>query len=144
MSSPGEQRTQLAVGGTVVLDLPALRAGGGVALVFAIPFSIAARVAADGGNSGLAVWLTLAAIAGFVIGAGCAAWLQPLDTPLIHGIITAAATYLLAQAVFVVIRLIRGEDVRWLALFFNLTVVVFAGLIGGLLGQRLQQRGFTP
>jgi len=90
------------------------------------------------------VWLTLGAIVGFVIGAGCAAWVQPLGTPLIHGIVTASVTYLLAQAVFVVVRFVRGEDVRWMALVFNLTVVVFAGLVGGMLGQRLTQQGLRP
>lgn len=135
---------QLALKGTPVLDGAALRAGGGIALVFAIPFSILARIAADDGNDTLAVWLTLGAIIGFVIGAGCAAWVQPLGTPLTHGIVTAAGSYLGAQAVFVVIRLFRDGDVRWFAIAFNLTVVVFAGLIGGLLGQRLRQRGMTP
>jgi len=139
-----ERRSQIAVGGSIVLDVPALRAGGSVALVFAIPFSIGARLAADNDDSGLAVWLTLGAIVGFVIGAGCAAWVQPLGTPLIHGIVTASVTYLLAQAVFVVVRLVRGDDVRWMALVFNLTVVVFAGLVGGMLGQRLTQQGFQP
>ena len=138
------ERSQIAVSGTPVLDVTSLRAGAGVALVFAIPFSIAARVVADDGDSALAVWLTLGAVVGFVVGAGCAAWVQPLGTPLIHGIVTASGTYLAAQTVFVAIRLVRGDDVRWLAIAFNLTVVVFAGLLGGLLGQRLQQRGFTP
>ncbi|CAN5837118.1 hypothetical protein BH20ACT4_BH20ACT4_09710 [soil metagenome] len=138
------QARQMALNGTPVLDLAALRAGAGVALVFAIPLSILGRITADDGNDTLAVWLTLGAIVGFVIGAGCAAWVQTLGTPLTHGIVTAAGTFLAAQAVFIVIRLLRGEEVRWLAIAFNLTVVVFAGLIGGLLGQRLRQRGFTP
>jgi uncharacterized membrane protein YfcA len=125
-------------------DRAALRAGAGVALVFAIPFSIAARVAADGDNSGLAVVLTFGAVLGFIIGAGCAAWLQRVDAPLLHGIATAAGTYLAAQTVFVVIRLIRGDEVRWLAVLFNLSVVVFAGVIGGLLGARLQAGGYAP
>jgi uncharacterized membrane protein YfcA len=125
-------------------DVTALRAGGGVALVFAIPFSIAARVAADGDNSDLAVLLTFGAVAGFIVGAGCAAWIQRVGTPLMHGIVTAAGTYLAAQAVFVLIRLIRGDEVRWLAVLFNLTVVVFAGVVGGLLGARLQASGIQP
>jgi len=50
------------------LDWNALRAGGSVALVFAIPFSIAARVVADGGDSkGTASLLSLAALVGFVL-----------------------------------------------------------------------------
>jgi hypothetical protein len=139
-----DEARETAFDRTSPLDVAALRAGGGVALVFAIPFSILARIAADDGNDALAVWLTLGAVIGFVIGAGCAAWVQLLGTPLTHGIVTAAGTYLAAQAVFVIIRLLRGEEVRWLAIAFNLTVVVFAGLIGGLLGQRLRQRGFAP
>ena len=42
---------------------------------------------------------------------------------------------------FVVVRLARGLDVRWFALMFNLTVVLAAGLIGGLLGQEAAERG---
>ena len=126
-------------------DWDAIRAGGAVALVFAVPFSLAARWAADSrDDSVLATWLTLGAVVGFVLGAGCAAWVQRVGTPLTHGMVTAVGTYLLAQAVFVVVRLARGLDVRWFALMFNLTVVLAAGLIGGLLGQKLRSRGVLP
>ncbi len=88
------------------LDWNALRAGGSVALVFAVPFSIAARLVADSGdnNSGLASMLSLAALLGFVLGAGVAAWTQQLRLPLKHGIICAVGTYVAAQAVFIVVR----------------------------------------
>lgn len=125
-------------------DWQAIRAGGGVCLVFAVPFSVAARIVADNDDSGLAVILTLGAIAGFILGAGCAAWVQRAGTPLSHGIVTASITYLAAQAVFVLIRLVRSQDVRWFAVFFNLSIVVGAGLVGGWIGQRLQAKGFTP
>ena len=126
-------------------DWDAIRAGGAVALVFAVPFSLAARWAADSrDDSVLATWLTLGAVVGFVLGAGCAAWVQRVGTPLSHGMVTAVGTYQLAQAVFVVVRLARGLDVRWFALMFNLTVVLAAGLIGGLLGQKLRRRGVLP
>ena len=125
-------------------DIPAIRAGALVSLVFAVPFSIGARLAADGDNSGLALGLVLGALAGFVLGAGCAAWIQRRGTPLSHGMVTAGGTYLAAQAVFVVIRLIRSDDVSWFALLFNLSFVLLAGVIGGVLGQRLQASGFQP
>ena len=126
-------------------DWDAIRAGGLVALVFAVPFSVAGRWAADSrDDSTLAVWLNVGAVVGFAIGAGCAAWVQRTGTPLSHGLVTAAGTYLAAQAVFVVIRLVRGLDVHWFAVLFNLTVVLAAGLIGGLLGQHLQNRGIEP
>lgn len=126
-------------------DRDAIRSGASVALVFAVPFSLGARWAADSRNdSTLAVWLSLGAVAGFVLGAGCAAWTQRTGTPLSHGIVTAVGTYLAAQAVFAIIRLVRGQDVRWFALMFNLTVVLAAGLIGGLLGQILRSRNVMP
>jgi uncharacterized membrane protein YfcA len=126
-------------------DWDAIRAGGSVALVFAVPFSVAARWAADSrDDSGLAVWLSLGAVLGFVLGAGCAAWVQRTGTPLSHGLVTALGTYLAAQAVFAVVRLVRGQDVRWFAIMFNLAVVLGAGLVGGLLGQKLRSRGVLP
>jgi uncharacterized membrane protein YfcA len=125
-------------------DVPALKAGGMVALVFAVPFSVGSRWAADRDDSNLAVLLAIGAVLGFVLGAGCAAWVQRVGLPLSHGIVTAAGTYLVAQAVFVVIRLARGSEVRWFALLFNLSVTVGAGLIGGVLGERLQAKGFRP
>jgi hypothetical protein len=133
------------VAGAVKWDWDAIRAGGAVALVFAVPFSIGARWAADRTDPGsLPVWLSLGAVLGFVLGAGCAAWVQRVGTPLSHGIVTAVGTYLAAQAVFAVIRLLRGDGVHWFAIFFNLTVVLGAGLVGGLLGQKLRSRGLVP
>jgi hypothetical protein len=127
------------------LDWNALRAGGSVALVFAVPFSIAARIVADGDKSaGTASLLSLAALVGFVLGAGVAAWAQQLRLPLKHGIICAVGTYAVAQAVFIVFRVIRGNDVRWLAAIFNLTAVAVAGLVGGALGGLMHRRGFYP
>jgi uncharacterized membrane protein YfcA len=125
-------------------DVEAIRAGALVSLLFAVPCSVAARLAADDDRSSLAIWLVVAAIVGFVIGAGCAAWQQRVGTPLSHGMVTAGGTYLVAQAVFVVVRLVRSESVNWFALLFNLSFVLLAGVVGGVLGQRLQASGFQP
>jgi uncharacterized membrane protein YfcA len=126
-------------------DIDALRAGSMVALVFAVPFSLAARWAADTrDDSALALWLSIGAVIGFVLGAGCAAWVQRRQLPLSHGLVTAIVTYTAAQAVFIAIRLIRGSDVNWFAALFNLSVVAGAGLLGGVLGQRLRNKGFRP
>ncbi|HSB87413.1 MAG TPA: hypothetical protein VLD86_13950 [Ilumatobacteraceae bacterium] len=127
------------------LDWDALRAGGGVALMFAVPFSIAARIVAEGDdNSAIASLLSIAAVIGFILGAGIAAWVQRLELPLKHGIICAVGTYVGAQAIFIIVRAIRGNEIRWLAALFNLTVVAVAGLIGGGMGGALQRRGFRP
>ena len=128
------------------LDKQALRAGASVALVFAVPFSVAARWVADsdGGSEALAAWLSLAALTGFVLGAGVAAWVQQRRLPLMHGIICAVGTYVVAQAVFIVIRLVMGRDVRWFAAIFNLTAVMVAGAMGGGLGAMMHKRGLRP
>lgn len=125
-------------------DTDAIRAGALVSLVFAVPFSIAARIAGDDDNSGLATGLVLGAIVGFTLGAGCAAWIQRRGTPLSHGMVTAGGTYLATQAVFIVVKLVRSDTVNWFSVFFNLSFVLVAGVIGGLLGQRLQASGFEP
>lgn len=126
-------------------DVDALRAGGMVALVFAVPFSIAASWAANSrDDSALALWLSVGAVIGFVLGAGCAAWVQRKDLPLSHGLTTAIGTYAIAQTVFIIIRLARGSDVNWFAALFNLSVMGGAGLIGGFLGKRLRDKGFRP
>lgn len=126
-------------------DRQALKAGAVVALVFAVPFSVAARWAADSQDDAtLATWLSLLAVIGFVLGAGCAAWIQRANLPYSHAIATAVGTYLVAQSVFIVVKLIRGSDVNWFAALFNLSVVMGAGLVGGLLGQRLRSKGFRP
>lgn len=125
-------------------DLDALRAGGLVALVFAVPLSIGATWAADRDDGALALWLSVGAVMGFVLGAGCAAWVQRCDLPLTHGLATAIGTYAIAQAVFILIKLVRGNEVNWFAALFNLSVMAGAGLIGGLLGKRLRDRGFRP
>lgn len=126
-------------------DVDALKAGASVTVMFAAPFLVAARLVADSDpKSSLALLLILLAIVGFVLGSGVAAWRQRTRTPLIHGIVTSAGTFIAVQAVFVAIKLIRGSDVRWLNIFFTLTVTVFAGMIGGLLGINLQKRGLEP
>jgi hypothetical protein len=126
-------------------DGQALKAGAVVSLAFAVPFSLAARWAADSqDDSSLATWLSLLAVAGFVLGAGCAAWVQRVDLPYSHAIVAAIGTYVAAQTVFIVVKLLRRSDVNWFAAVFNLSVVLGAGLVGGLLGQRLRSKGFRP
>jgi hypothetical protein len=124
-------------------DPEAIRAGIGVCLILAVPLTLVAAFV-DSDSSGLNALFFFGAMFGFVLGAGCAAWLQERGTPLSHGIVTAIVAYLGAQAVFVAIRLLRGDSVDWFGVFFTLSLVMLAGLIGGLLGSSLQARGITP
>ena len=88
--------------------------------------------------------LWLAALGGFTLGAGIAAWVQRTGFPLLHGLVCAGGTYLAAQAVFIVLKLFRGGTISWLGVFFTFTVVLFAGLVGGGLGSALRKRGMMP
>ncbi|MGA0877848.1 MAG: hypothetical protein ACO3SP_01885 [Ilumatobacteraceae bacterium] len=122
-------------------DVAAIRAGGSVALVFAVPLSIVARSVS---GSGVAVLLSLGAALGFLLGASVAAWHQDRGTPLSHGLVTASGTYLLAQAVFVVVKVLRSGDVNWSGVLFNLAITMTMGVFGGFLGSSLQRRGVHP
>lgn len=124
-------------------DVDALRAGAGVCLLLAVPLTLVASFV-DAESSGVNALFFFGAMAGFVIGAGCAAWIQRTGTPVSHGIVTAIGAYVAAQAVFVVIRLVRGDSVNWFGVFFTLSLVILAGVVGGLLGSRLQAQGFVP
>ena len=127
------------------IDRSALQQGAWVSLVFAVPFSIGSRWVADhdpGSPWASVVWL--AALGGFTLGAGIAAWVQRTGFPLLHGLVCAGGTYLAAQGVFTIIRLARGASVSWLSIFFTFTVVVFSGVIGGAIGSALRKRGIVP
>ena len=122
-------------------DTQAIKSGATVALVFAVPFSITARVFSD---SGIAVILSLCAAIGFLLGAAVASWHQQRRTPLSHAIVTAALSYIIPQTIFVIVKLARGGEVRWLGVFFNLTVTLTVGVIGGFIGSAMQKTGAAP
>jgi len=124
-------------------DVAAIRAGIGVCLLLAIPLTLIAAFV-DSDSSGLNAFFFFGAMFGFVLGGGCAAWVQQRGTPLSHGVATTIAAYVGAQSVFVVIRLLRGDDVNWFGVFFTLSLVILAGVAGGILGSQLQARGFVP
>lgn len=130
-------------------DRRAIRAGVAVSLVFAVPFSVAARLVAGddtptGGRATLAALLAFGAAVGFLLGAGVAAWHQELRTPLTHGIVTATGSYVVPQTILIAVKLARGGDVRWSGVVFNLTVAVTMGVLGGLLGSSMRRRGVVP
>ena len=126
-------------------DAEALKQGASVTMLFAAPFQIAALVVRDHNDtSGWLLPLNLITLFGFFLGAGVAAWRQQRRTPLTHGIVTAAGTYIVVEGIFVIIKLVRGGDIRWLAAFFTLSTTVLAGTIGGLFGMTLQSRGIEP
>jgi hypothetical protein len=124
-------------------DLDAIRAGIGVCLLLAVPLTLVAAFV-DSDDAGLNALFFFGAMFGFVLGSGCAAWIQQRGAPFSHAVVTGMIAYLGAQAVFVTLRLVRGETVNWFSVFFTLSLVILAGMIGGGLGSALQARGFAP
>jgi membrane-associated HD superfamily phosphohydrolase len=124
-------------------DFDALRAGTGVTLAFAVPFFVVAALLNSDSNDTNTL-LFFGFVLGFTLGAGCAAWVQRVGAPFSHGIVTASGTFIVVQAVLILVAFVRSSTINWLSIFFTLTLVAFAGLIGGILGNRLQRRGFVP
>ncbi len=124
-------------------DLDALRAGASVCITLAVPFRIlAAVVGSDSG--GLNALFFVLFVTFFVVGSGCAAWVQRAGTPLSHALMTAIGTYTVVEAAFIVVRVARGTDIPWFAILFTFSVVSAAGIVGGFFGSRLQAQGFVP
>jgi hypothetical protein len=120
-------------------DLDALRSGALICLALAIPFTLLGLV-----SDGARAISFFGAVVGFIVGSGSAAWAQRCGTPLSHAMVTAIGTYVTAQTVFVLIRLVTDREVNWFGVFFTLSIVSVAGIIGGFLGSRMQAKGFVP
>ena len=126
-------------------DGEAIREGASVAVLFAVPFTIIARLAFDDDDkSGWASVLALASVLGFVLGAGVAAWRQRRGTPLSHGVVTAVGVFLVVQVLFAVIRVAGGNSLNVGKIIVSLSLTALAGLLGGLLGSFLQRQGMAP
>ena len=120
-------------------DVPALRAGGSVALAIAVPLQVVAGLLDEG--NGLRPWIGFLALMAFVVGAGVAAWHQEKQAPYSHGIVASVGAYAVAQLALVVYDLVRGDDINLLQIFSALTFTVMAGTVGGLLGSTVQRSG---
>lgn len=125
-------------------DASAIRAGGLLSLLIAVPLWVAASWAQGAGRAGLTLILTLGALFGFMFGAAAAAWSQRRGLPLAHGLVTAVGTYLLVQLVVSIYRLSTGSSIDWFRIVFFVTVAAGAGLVGGFLGMRMRQSGMLP
>ena len=141
MSDAGDRLTESTSPGR--WDEDAIRAGASVCIGLAVPFRILAAFVGDDGST-LDAILFVVFLVFFVIGSGCAAWVQRRGTPLSHALVTAAGSYLAMEAVFLVIRLIRGTPIPWFGILFTLMLVLSCGILGGLFGSRLQSQGYRP
>jgi hypothetical protein len=114
-----------------------------VCLMMAVPLRlVAALLGSD--SDGLRAVLFFVYLVIFVIGAGTAAWVQQVGTPMSHAVVVAVGTALAVEVVLNVIRFVRGTDIPWFSTFFTLSLITVCGLIGGILGSRLRGRGVLP
>lgn len=123
-------------------DVPAIVSGGAVSLVVGLGATGAATFFDSG--SPARTLLLVVFFGGFLFGAALAGWAQRLRLPVSHGIVAAAGTYLITDAVFVVARLVRGRDVNWLGIVLKLTLMIGLGAFGGMIASILRRRGFVP
>ncbi|MFT4657923.1 MAG: uncharacterized membrane protein YoaK (UPF0700 family) [Ilumatobacter sp.] len=124
-------------------DPDALWAGGRVCLMLAIPFRVIASIV-DSDSSGVNFLFFVLFVSFFVIGAGCAAWVQRVGTPMSHAMVTALGTFAIAEAVFILYRLVVRQSIPWLSIFLAMSFVSVGAIVGGFLGSRLQAQGLRP
>lgn len=130
----------------LTLDRSALRDGASVTLLFSVPPTLVARFVLDNSEktSGWAPLLSLVAIFGFVMGSGVAAWRQTARAPMVHAVIAGAGVFIVAQAVFLLVRVATNGDVRVMRILTSFSLSLVASVIGGLLGTSLQKSGIRP
>lgn len=128
------------------LDNQALRDGALVTLMFALPPTLVARFVLDNGSapSGWAPLLSLIAVGGFVLGSGVAAWREQVRRPMTHAVLAGAGVFVVAQAVFLVVRVATNGEVRVMRILTSFSLSLVASVIGGLLGNFLQKNGPSP
>lgn len=83
-----------------------------------------------------------------LLGGAAAGWATIRLAPsaqLAHAAIAGAGSYVVAQAVGVVLRLISGDPISWLAFPFMAIMMATCGTLGGMFARKwLQQNGPAP
>ena len=125
------------------LDTQALREGASVTLLFAVPPTLVARFVLDNdsGSNGWAPLMSVIAVFGFIVGSGVAAWREQVRRPMTHAVLAGAGVFVVAQAVFLVVRVATNGDVRVMRILTSFSLSLVASVIGGLLGNFLQKNG---
>jgi len=125
------------------LDTQALREGASVTLLFAVPPTLVARFVLDNdsGSSGWAPLMSVIAVFGFIVGSGVAAWREQVRRPMTHAVLAGAGVFVVAQAVFLLVRVATNGDVRVMRILTSFSLSLVACVIGGLLGNFLQKNG---
>jgi hypothetical protein len=61
-----------------------------------------------------------------------------------HAVAAGAGVFIVVQAVFLVLRIATGGEVRVMRILTSFSLALVASVIGGLLGNFLQKNGVRP
>jgi len=121
--------------GLAGLDRTTILRGAGYALSWVVPCGIANAIAASKDAGGWVFLTFVLIIVGFAFGGyGTARDIE--DQPLQHAAAAAVLAFLVAQAVFIVIRIARGEPVSIPGIILTALLAASAGVLGGLLAAK--------
>jgi hypothetical protein len=87
-------------------------------------------------NAALLVVTSLVLLLGFTFAGFAAARRSDTGTPLIHGAAGATATWAVVQALSIVVRLVRGDDLNPASMVVTALLASSAGVVGGILAGR--------
>ena len=125
------------------IDWRAVRAGAIAALVFAAPAGIISAIVVDDDSSNAVFVFYVVIIIGMLAGGFVAGSKRP-DAPLTHGALAAATAYVIAQALALVIKAAKGDELRSPAVYvFNLLLMASIGVVGGYLAERRNARAIS-
>ena len=134
MTAPGPQQ-QLPE----LPPLPVMWRGVVTALVIVVPAAVLNQLLIDSGDIEATSPVTFLFWALILLGGAAGGWatirLSPA-APLPYPAGAAALSYVLVQAVGVVLRLIDGDDVSWVAYPFLALFMATCGMLGGMFARR--------
>jgi ABC-type transport system involved in multi-copper enzyme maturation permease subunit len=109
-------------------------------LALAVPAGlIGAIVVEDETSNGVFVFFLVIMIG--MLAAGFVAGSKRPDTPFIHGAAAAAATYVVAQGITLIVRAATGSELRSPVVYvFNLLLMASIGVVGALVAERRNAR----
>jgi putative membrane protein (TIGR04086 family) len=124
------------------LNRSVVLAGAMMCLLIAVPAVIVVELLSDGDNDDPSNWTFLALIAiviAYLLGGALAGRAIP-NAPFINGAAATLLAFVLVQGLFIVLRLLRDDDVNVIAFVFNGLLAASIGIVGGWFGARWASR----
>ena len=110
-----------------------------VGLLIIVPVALITSLFVDDAP-GWSAWLFLAVTVLGFIAAGWMAGRARSNTPMLHGSIAAAVTYIIAQLIGIIARLVADEAVNLVAVVLSAVLAAACGVGGALLADWLVRR----